>query len=149
MVCFWAYLSRAAIREGNGKCCVSRGRGDYNELGSLLAELMKLGLERSAWVGPVDRKGRHLRREASISRGRVGTWAMFRQRQADQPGCTGWLTWRSPGRHPRKWDEGRRENTRPQGAALTLRQYGTPSGPELFKKINGDGWNGSGKWPNL
>lgn len=59
--------------------------------------------------------------------------------QPNQPGCTGSLTRRSPGRHPREGEEGRGEDIRAQGAALTLRQYGTPSGPELFKKISGDG----------
>ena len=33
-------------------------------------------------------------------------------------------------------DEGRAENTRAQRVTLILRQYGTPSGPEILLKIN-------------
>lgn len=47
---FWAYLSHAAFREGNDECCVSRGRGDDDELRHLLVEQTKLGLESWVWV---------------------------------------------------------------------------------------------------
>lgn len=49
------------------------------------------------------------------------------------------LTWKhwmahmeKPWETPQERDEGRAENTRPQRVTPILRQYGTPSGPELF-----------------
>lgn len=41
-------LSYTAFREGNDKHFVFRGKGDFNEVGILHAELMNLGLKR--WV---------------------------------------------------------------------------------------------------
>lgn len=115
------------------ECCVSSGRGDYNQLRHLLAELMKLGLERWVWVGSMEKKGGHFRKGTGMSRGTE--WGAHEA-------CLSHSKWTTrdalDGSHERAPGDKVNKKVRLPGprSDAPFMGYGTPWRPELFSKIN-------------